>query len=219
MTLAIDVFMDFVCPWCFVGTRRLEQAIASLDEAARLQVSVSHRPFFLIPSTPVEGVDVLTMLQERYGPFDPKHFFAPAEAAARESGIPLNLQKQPRLYPTAPAHALMRLADRRGTGAALAAALYSAYFLEGQNIASPETLVPLGAAHGIAEDEALRVLTDEDEIAITRRDAEEALGLGIRGVPYFVFGGRLAFSGAQPLDLFKKALNQAVSDTSPAAIR
>jgi predicted DsbA family dithiol-disulfide isomerase len=212
MTLAIDVFADFVCPWCFIGTRRLEQAIAALDDAIRPKISITHRPFFLIPSTPVDGVEVLTMLRERYGAFDPKRFFAPAEAAARDSGIPLVLRKQPRIYPTLSAHVLMRLADRRGTGRALAAALYSAYFLEAQNIGSQEVLVSLAAAHGIAEDEALQVLRDDDEIANTRRDAEQALTMGIHGVPYFVFGGRLAFSGAQPLDLFKRALSQAVSD-------
>src|SRR5206468_561069 len=60
MILAIDVFVDFVCPWCFIGTRRLEQAIASLDESIRPKVSITHRPFVLIPSTPVDGVEVLT---------------------------------------------------------------------------------------------------------------------------------------------------------------
>ena len=216
MTLAIDVFMDFICPWCFVGTRRLEQAIASLAEAVRPQVN--HRPFLLVPSTPAEGIDVMTMLQERYGAFDPKRFFAPAEAAARDSGIPLTLRKQSRIYPTVAAHALMRRADRRGTGSALAAALYSAYFLEAQNIASPEVLVPMAVAHGIPEDEARGVLTDEDELATTTREADEALAMGIRGVPYFIFGGRLTLSGAQPLALFEKALSQSVADARSATL-
>lgn len=211
--LTIDAFIDIACPWCFIGTRRLDQALVSVEDVVR--ATVKHRPFLLVPSVPPEGIEVLTMLRERYGAFEPARFFAPAEAAARESGIPLDLMKQPRTYPTTAALALLRHADARGTGRALAAAFYSAYFLEALNIGDAKVLVQIAAAHGIPPEEAGHVVADDGELSITRREADEAIAMGIRGVPYFVFGGRLALSGAQPLDVYKKALSQAVAADHP----
>ena len=208
-SLDIDLFVDITCPWCFVGTRRLEQALASLGEP--VDATIRHRPFLLVPSAPPEGLDLLAMLHERYGDFEPSRFFAPAEAAARESGIALDLSKQPRTYPTTAAHTLLRHADAHNSGGAVADALYSAYFLEAQNIGRPEVLVEIGAAHGVPREEAARVVEDEAELGLTRREAAQATAMGIHGVPYFVFGGRLALSGAQPLETMRKAIRQAVA--------
>jgi predicted DsbA family dithiol-disulfide isomerase len=207
--LAIDVFSDIVCPWCFIGTRRLDQAVGSLQEPA--DVTIRHRPFMLIPSTPAEGVDVLARLRERYGPIEPGRLFAPAEAAARESGIPLNLMKQPRAYSTVAAQTLLRHADERGVGPAVAAALYEAHFLEAKNVSLAEVLVEIAARHGFDRADAACLVRDEVELAITRREMAEATASGIRGVPHFVIGGRITLSGAQPLEVFRDALHDAIA--------
>jgi predicted DsbA family dithiol-disulfide isomerase len=209
------IFADFVCPWCFIGARRLDQAIASIDEAVRPEIV--HQPFLLVPSTPPEGLDVRTLLRERYGSFDPVRFFGPPEAAARESGIPLTLSKQPRMYPTLAAHSLLRLADLRGVGPLLAGAIYSAQFLEAQNISQPEVLVPLARACGIAEDEAVRMTTDETELGTTRQEAENAAALGIRGVPFFLFGLRVGLTGLQTVERLKREIAAASETDSPAS--
>ena len=204
MRPTVLIFADFICPWCFIGAERLDQAIASLDDAVRPEIV--HRPFLLVPSMPPEGIDVGTRLRQRYGAFDPVRFFGPPEAAARESGIALTLSKQPRMYPTLAAHSLLRLADAQGVGAALAAKLYAAYFLDAQNISLPDILVPLARTCGIAEEDALRVTTGEAELAATRREADEAAALGIRGVPFFQFGLRSRLTGLQSVERLKREI-------------
>jgi predicted DsbA family dithiol-disulfide isomerase len=209
--LTIDLFLDIVCPWCFVGTRRLDLALASVGEP---DTEIVHRPFMLDPSAPPEGVDVRQMLRERYGAVDPGRLFGPVEAAARESGIPLDLTKQPRVYPTAAALTLLRLADQHGIGRLVAASLYSAYFLDGDDVSQLDVLVRIGTSHDISSDEVARVVRDEFELASTRRMADEATARGIRGVPYFIVGRRIAISGAQPVEVFRRAIFDATDETT-----
>lgn len=203
-SLTIDLFTDVCCPWCFVGARRLEQALA--DPGTSTDVTVVHRPFLLFPATPPEGIDIALMLRERYGAADARQMFAPAEAAARETGFALDLTKQPRAYSTVAAHTLIRHADARGTGRALADALYVAHFIDAKNVSLSNVLVEVAEAHGFTPTEAQRIVQDEGELNLTRQDAAHAGRLGIRGVPHAVFNGRIARSGAQPLAVFRQAV-------------
>jgi len=202
VTLRIDVFSDVVCPWCYIGTDRLEQALRGVDD-----VDVRFHPFLLDPSTPAEGTVVADMLRKKYGA-DPKHMFARVEAAARESGLALDLSKQPRSYPTAAAHALLGRAPE-GKARALARDLFRAHFDEGRNVSDPEVLAGLGARHGIDAEEAKRIATDPDELRAVREDAAGASASGIRGVPFFVFDEKLAVSGAQPVAVLQEAMRKA----------
>jgi predicted DsbA family dithiol-disulfide isomerase len=207
-SLNIDLFTDVCCPWCFIGTRRLEQAIAEL--AASADVTIVHRPFLLFPETPPEGIDIAAMLRQKYGVADARQAFAPAEAAARETGFALDLEKQPRAYSTVAAHTLIRHADARGTGRAVADALYVAHFIDAKNVADPDVLAAVAAAHGFAPDEARRIVQDEGELTATRAEAGRAGALGIRGVPHAMFNGMTTISGAQPLAVFRQAITSAL---------
>lgn len=119
-TLKIDLFTDVVCPWCLVGSARLDKAIAALP--ADVTADVENHPFYLDPNTPPEGYDVAEMLQSKYGR-DPHEMWARPEAEARQSGIDLDLSRQPRTFPTQKAHTLVRLARVKGTQHALANAI------------------------------------------------------------------------------------------------
>jgi predicted DsbA family dithiol-disulfide isomerase len=207
-SLNIELFTDICCPWCFVGTRRLEQALAEIGTSA--DVTIVHRPFLLFPATPPEGIDVAAMLRERYGAADARQVFAPAEAAARETGFALDLTKQPRACSTVAAHTLLRHADARGTGRAVADALYVAHFIDAKNVSQPDVLADVAQAHGFTPDEARRLVQDEGELNITRQDAQSAGVLGVRGVPHAVFNGRVALPGAQPLAVFRQAVASAL---------
>lgn len=198
----IDLFADIVCPWCYIGSERLEQAIEGVE------VEVRHKPFLLMPRAPEEGVEIPEMLRKKYGA-DPKIMFARVEAAARESGQTLDLSRQTRSYPTERAHTLLRHAAARGTQRGLVRALYRANFDEGKNIADAGVLAEIAKEHGFAEDDARALITSSDELAATRDAVEEARGLGIRGVPYFVINGRVAISGAQPVAVLRDAISQA----------
>ena len=135
--------------------------------------------------------------------------FARVEAEARKTGIALDLSKQPRQRPTAAAHTLIRHALEKGSQEALAMALFQAHFMDAQNIADPEVLAAIAARHGFTAEEARRLATGPEELAITRQLALDAAQGGISGVPFFVFDRRFALSGCQPEDVFEQALAQA----------
>src|SRR5687767_11897023 len=118
--LTIDVYADIVCPWCFIGLRRLDAALSSMGRAA--DVEMRHRPFILHPDAPVQGIDLRAMLETKYG-VDPGRIFQRVEFAACEAGIPLDLSKQRYTYSTLAAHTLLRHAGARGTQHGLADAL------------------------------------------------------------------------------------------------
>ena len=105
--LKIDVFTDVVCPWCLVGSARLDNAIAALPDD--IEVVVENHPFYLDPNTPAEGVVVADMLREKYGK-DPKEMWERVEGEARKAGVDLDLSQQPRMFPTKKAHTITRLA-------------------------------------------------------------------------------------------------------------
>jgi len=209
--ISIDVFSDFVCPWCLIGTTRLEQALTAM--ADEVSAEVTYHPFFLDPTVPPEGVSIPDMLRKKYGA-DPKQLWARAEAAARESGLALDLSLQPLMYQTAAAHTLTRHAEARGTQRALAAALFRVYFLEAQNISDASVLAGIAEQHGFTRDEALQLVSAEPELELTREAAISAAQGGIRGVPFFVFDGKLAISGAQSVSALQAAIRQAIAQAS-----
>jgi predicted DsbA family dithiol-disulfide isomerase len=208
--LQIDLFADVVCPWCFVGSERLERVLAGLGRPAR----VVHHPFLLNPNTPPEGDDVPARLRRKYG-VPPEQLWARLEAEARKSDLELDLSKQRWSYPTARAHTLIRHAAAKGTQRALVRALYSAYFQEARNINDAAVLAEVAAPHGFSADEVGRLIADERELDETREEALGAAQAGINGVPFFVFDDRLAVAGAQPEAVLRAAIDQALAPPSP----
>lgn len=203
--LSIDVFSDIVCPWCFIGTKRLSSVLSAGEKPLRAEVR--HHPFFLDPLTPPGGVDVQEMLRKKYG-VEPRTMFGRVEAAARDAGIDLHLEKQRLMVPTARAHTLIRHAAAKGTQQAVVEALFAAYFLDAKDVDDEAVLAALGALHGFTEDEVLALVRDDAELDETRALAVEATKLGIRGVPFFVFNGELAVSGAQSTEVFRQVIQQ-----------
>jgi predicted DsbA family dithiol-disulfide isomerase len=218
-SLTVDVFSDVVCPWCFIGSVRLEQALEGLKD--ELEAEVCYHPFFLDASVPPEGISVPDKLRKKYG-VEPKQLWARAESAAHESGLALDLSKQPMMYPTGAAHTLLRHAHARGTQQALVGALFRHYFQDAQNIADPAVLSAIAAQHGFTRAEALELIQAPGELELTHDEATSAVQGGIRGVPFFIFGGRLAVSGAQSVAILQAAMRQALahaaqSEAPPAA--
>jgi len=205
--LQIDLFADVVCPWCFVGSERLERVLAALGRPAR----VVHHPFLLNPNTPPEGDDVPARLRRKYG-VPPEQLWARLEAEARKSDLELDLSKQRWSYPTARAHTLIRHAAAKGTQRALVRALYSAYFQEARNINDAAVLAEIAAPHGFSADEVAALIADAKELDETREEALGAAQAGIDGVPFFVFDDKLAVAGAQPEAVLRAAIDRALAD-------
>ncbi len=206
-TVKVDLFTDTVCPWCLVGSERLDQAIAALPPD--VVVEVENHPFYLSPDTPEEGVVVADMLREKYGR-DPRDMWERVESEARKSGIDLDLSKQPRSFPTRKGHTLVRLAKAKGTQHALTNAIAWAYFMDHQLINDDEVLADIAVKYGFTREEALAAVRDERELAITHELAIAAAQQGIQGVPFFVFDNKFALSGAQPQEVFERAFEYAL---------
>ena len=207
--LKIDVFTDVVCPWCLVGSARLDAALADLPDD--VDVVVENHPFYLDPTVPPEGVDVAQMLRAKYGR-DPAELWARVESEAAKAGIELDLRKQPRMFNTAKAHTLTRLSKGHGNQHELANAIAEAYFLAHRQINDDNVLADIAAEHGWDRGDALDAINDENELTVTADLATSAAQQGIRGVPFFVFGEKYALSGAQPAEIFAQALEKTISE-------
>ena len=209
--IRVDVFDDPACPWCLVGLKRLDNAVAALGD--RAVVEIVHHPFLLDPSATPEGEDIVEMLTRKYGrpPFDA---WERLEAEAKSAGLDLDMRKQKLRHWSQPALALIAAAEMKGIQHELAVALGRANYLEARNIADPDVLVDIATRFGFAPDEALAIAGNRDIHEQIGAAAAEASRQGIEGVPFFIFAGKYAFSGAQPQEVFDKALETALSEAA-----
>jgi predicted DsbA family dithiol-disulfide isomerase len=212
--LRVDVWSDIVCPWCYVGKRRLEAAVAGFSH--RDAVEIVWRAFELDPAAPRErdiGVPYAERLARKYRTSVAKagamiqHL---TDVAAAE-GLALRFDRA-RPGNTFDAHRLLHLAAERGEGPALQERLLAAYMTEGAPIGERETLIRLAGEVGLDTEEASAVLASDAYAADVRADESRAQAMGVTGVPFFVLGGRYAVSGAQPAELLRSALTEAWND-------
>ena len=205
--VTIDIYSDIVCPWCYVGKRRLERALAQLNGAVRARTT--WRPFQLNPTMSSDGMDRTAYLKVKFGSLEA---FGRMEeqllAAGVEERIPFAFEKIQRTPNTFAAHRLVWYAAQQGTQDNVVEALFRAYFLEGQNIGDVTTLTHVAAEAGLDRRETEEFLASDKGVVEVK--AEEAVGrrLGISGVPYFVLNGSISISGAQPPDIFVSAIQQ-----------
>jgi len=210
--VTIDIYSDIVCPWCYVGKRRLERALAQLNGGAHARIT--WRPFQLNPTMPSDGMDRTAYLKAKFGSSET---FGRMEeqllAAGVEERIPFAFEKIQRTPNTFVAHRLVWYAEQQGKQDTMVEALFRGYFLEGKNIGDVTTLTHVAAEAGLDRTETEEFL--ESEKGVVEVKAEEAVGrrLGIRGVPYFVINGAVAISGAQPPDIFVSAIQQAEKES------
>lgn len=201
--VTIDVYSDVICPWCYVGKRRLERALARVDD---VQTRVTWRPFQLNPTMPKEGMDRTTYLEAKFGSLAAfRRLEEHILAAGLSERIPFAFERIVRTPNTFTAHRLIWYAGQQSCQDTMVDSLFRGYFEEGVDIASSEALTRLAASAGLDAEGFLR--SDE---GVAEVKAEEAAGhrLGIRGVPYFVFNNRYAISGAQPAEEFVATIQQ-----------
>lgn len=206
--LIVDLYFDISCPWCLIGHHRLDKVLA--ERFPDLAVDLRPHPVLLVPDAPSEGLYVADLLRARYGVVDPKAAFARPEAEARASGLELDLGRQPRMYPTQPAHALVLAARERGTSHGLAVALTKAYFLEAKNIGDADVLAEIAVLHGFDRAEARAIALDPAHRRRVEAAVASSAAAGVRSVPHFVFGGRIALSGGRGEDELAASIRQAM---------
>ena len=205
----IDIYSDVVCPWCYVGKRRLERALTEFGGGSR----VTWRPFQLNPTMPKDGMDRTAYLESKFGSLEAfRQLEEHMQAAAVSEQIAFAFEKIARTPNTFAAHRLIWLAEREGCQDAVVDSFFRGYFEEGADIGTIATLIRLAERAGLSKDVVERVLQSEEGTAEVK--AEEAAGhaLGIRGVPYFLVNGTYAISGAQPVETFVSALKRVAVD-------
>jgi predicted DsbA family dithiol-disulfide isomerase len=213
--MQVEIWSDVVCPWCYLGKRRLEQALERFPHRDR--VDIVWRSFELDPEAPSGPQDLSARLAARYGMSaeETAERHAQMTELAAESGLVFRLDIA-KTGNTFDAHRVLHAARAAGVESQAKERLLAAYFTEGRVISDTDTLVELAAAVGVDPDRVRTALADGSFGSEVRADEREAIELGITGVPFFVLGRRYAVSGAQPADVMLQALEQAWADTMPA---
>lgn len=217
MPLKVDIWSDIACPWCYVGKRRFESALAQFS--GRAEVSVVWRAFELDPAAPRvrDKSSYAARLAKKYGvPV------ARAEAmidhmtnVAAAEGLDFHFERI-QSGNTFDAHRLLHLAGERGKQDALKERLLLAYFTEGEAIGEEQTLIRLASEVGLDSDEVAATLASDALAREVRADEDQAGALGITGVPFFVFAGRYGVSGAQPPELLLRVLERVHEAGAPS---
>ena len=208
--LPIDMVSDVVCPWCFIGKRRLEKAIALKPE---IPVEVRFRPYFLNPWVARDGISREDYLTTKFGSPERYRSIAQrvAQAAAAE-GLTYELDKIKRQPNTLDCHRLILWAGESGHAARMKQRLMDLYFTEGGDLTDHDVLVRAAADCGLDADLVRQRLADDTDVARVEREAESAKEAGIEGVPCFIFGGLMAVSGAQAPEHLAQAIERAANE-------
>jgi predicted DsbA family dithiol-disulfide isomerase len=205
--ITVEIWSDVVCPWCYIGKRRFERALAEFEPA----VEVVWRSFQLDPDAPVREERALVesfAARKGLGTEQVRSMFAQVTEVAAGEGLAYDFDRV-RSANTFDAHRLLHFAAAHGRQGELKERLLRAYFTEGEQIDDPEVLARLASEVGLDVSQARRALDDGAYADEVHGDIDTARAFGISGVPFFVFDRRLGVSGAQPVEVFTQALEKA----------
>jgi predicted DsbA family dithiol-disulfide isomerase len=202
-SVTIAIYSDMICPWCYLGKRRLEEGLreAGVDEA-----QIAWLPFELNPTMPAEGMERTSYLEAKFGPGKRAEIEERLSNAAREDGIAFNWPGIKRVPNTRKAHILTALAAGEGSGHAAAGALMKAYFEQGRDIGENEVLIDIGLRLGLTAPEMQAAFRDAGLNREIERLEAQAGEIGVQGVPFFIVNNRFGVSGAQPAAMWAEAL-------------
>ena len=212
--LTIDIVSDVVCPWCYLGEKRLEAALK--DEAG--PVTVRWRPYQLDPTIPEGGLDRAEYMEKKFGKsgrLQSVHDNLPRLGA--EVGVPFAFDKIERSPNTLDAHRLIRWAASAGVQEKVVDRLFKAYFVEGRDIGDGGVLIEIAGECGLDAHLVEKLLADGADADRVRQEIEQAQAMGLSGVPFFIFGGRIGVPGAQEPSVLRQAMAQARAAVAESA--
>lgn len=198
--ISIDLFSDPVCPWCYIGKRRLEEALATRPD---IHVEIEWHSFQLNPMMPREGMSRSDYLSLKFGnPDNAYRLYENISGVGEQAGIRFAFERIQVTPNTVNAHRLIRLAGQHGVQNEVVEQLFAAYFLDGLNIGDIATLVSIAGGAGIDRQFAQAFLESHDDIEAVKSEDMQARQLGIQGVPFFILDRQYAISGAQEAEAF-----------------
>jgi len=213
--LQIDIVSDVVCPWCYIGKRRIENALALTPD---VPVEINWRPYFLNDWVPREGISRDEYLTAKFGSVEAyKGMAGRVVAAASEEGLTYRPELVKRQPNTTDCHRLIHWADASGQSAAMKQRLMELYFRDGGDLTDTGVLVQAAVDCGLDADEVRRRLSTDEDVALISAQARDASEKGISGVPTFVFAQKYAVSGAQPAEQLARAIRQVSAEVNAQA--
>ncbi|WP_318617867.1 DsbA family oxidoreductase [Sporosarcina sp. YIM B06819] len=210
--MKIEIWSDYVCPFCYIGKRRFEEALK--DTGLEKNAEVIFKAFQLDPNTPETSDKMMPeVLAQKYGMSleEAKNMIDNMVAQAKTVGLQYNYDKVTPAN-TFNAHRLAKLAEQQGLGAQASERLLKAYFIDAEKIGTEDVLLRLAEEVGIARDRAQQVLDSDEFAADVKADIAEAGQIGVQGVPFFVINRKYAISGAQPAEAFAEALRKVAEE-------
>lgn len=209
MNLTVDVISDVICPWCYIGKRRLEKAIARHGGS----VTVHWLPFQLNPSMPKEGISRREYRTGKFGSWErSQELDARVAAEGKAEGIDFAFDQIERTPNTLDAHRLIWLAEKEGVQDAVVERLFRAYFIDGRDISNRLELIDVVAEAGLAREKADAVLNSDEGMAAIREAEERSRRFQVDGVPFFIVNDKITLSGAQQPETFLEAFKQAAGN-------
>jgi predicted DsbA family dithiol-disulfide isomerase len=208
--LTIDVVSDVVCPWCFVGKRRLEKALALVPD---VPTEIHWRPYQLAPDLPPEGKPRRQYMLDKFG--DPERIRQIHErltGIGAEEGIPFDFDRIAVAPNTLNAHRLILWARSPDIQGRVVEALFTAFFVEGRNLADDEELIAIGAACGLDASLLAELFPTDADVERTQREYASAQRIGVTGVPFFIVAGRYGIAGAEAPETIAGAIRQAAAE-------
>lgn len=209
--MQIEIILDTVCPWCFIGKRRFERA---LDMRPQSDLSVVWSPYQLNPTMPAGGMERKSYLAAKFG--GPERAERQNERLVQtglEEGIDFNFAAIKRTPNTINSHRLIYYAQRAGDQEPVVEALFRSFFFDGLDIGDPDILADIGAANGLNRSELDRYLRSDEDRSLIQAQDEKARQAGITGVPCYVIDGQYAVSGAQSPEIFHQIFDLARQET------
>jgi predicted DsbA family dithiol-disulfide isomerase len=208
VTLKVDFVSDVSCPWCVIGLRSLETALAKLKN--EVSVDLHFQPFELNPQMGPAGQDIVEHVAEKYGSSsaDIERNREVIRARGADLGFAFDMKKRGRIYNTFDAHRLLHWAEIEGKQEKLKNALFSAYFTQGRNPSDPAVLVDVAQSVGLDAKRAAEILSSDEFSQEVRAREQFYAGRGIRAVPSVIINDQHLIQGGQPPEVFEKALRQ-----------
>ena len=205
--ITIDVVSDVICPWCFLGKRRLDKALALIPD---VKAEVVFRPFFLDPSIPSEGLDRHKYMADKFGEERLKSIHDPLIKAGLEEGVPYQFDKITRTPNTLDAHRVIRWAQAAGRQSEVVEALFVAYWRDGKDVGDHKVLAEIAKSIGLDIEADLASDKDKNEVL---QECNRAQQMGISGVPTFIINQKYGISGAQGAEMLAGAIRDVAGKT------
>ncbi len=213
--IEIDVISDVMCPWCYIGKRRLEKALAMVPD---VPVDIRWRPFQLDHTIPESGMDRKEYLRKKFGSDEQAaQVYDPVRAAGKDENIPFEFDKITISPNTLNAHRIIRWAMAEGVQNAVVERLFQMYFVEGANLTDKAVLADAAVEAGLERAVVERLLESEADVAETKAEISQAQQMGVTGVPAFIIGNRYAVMGAREPEAIAQAISEVVKERSAPA--